>query len=80
MEIISIGNMGRVRRSKICACYYCERIFDPSEIKDNLYIKERDNSETAQCPYCYTDSIICDIDNFDITPESIRKLHNKNYK
>lgn len=42
-------NREEIIRSNECGCYYCERIYNASEIEEWL---ERDAKQTAICPYC----------------------------
>lgn len=42
-------NREEIIRSNKCGCYYCERIYNASEIEEWL---ERDAKQTAICPYC----------------------------
>ena len=66
----SIRNKEQLEQSKICGCFSCCRIFPPSEITD--YIP--DEPPTAECPYCYVDSVIGDASGFPITKEFLRKM------
>ena len=42
-----------LERSTVCGCFYCERIFKPTEIKEWV-----DGGETALCPCCGIDSVL----------------------
>ena len=42
-------NRDEIEISNKCGCYYCEKIYDVSEIEDWLI---RDNGQTAICPCC----------------------------
>ncbi len=53
-----------------CGCFYCLKIFSPTEIK--MWIK--DYSGTAVCPYCGVDSIIGESSGFPITEDFLRKM------
>ena len=50
-------NQKSVQRSKLCGCFYCLNIFPSKEVVDYV-----DNSDTALCPYCSIDSVLCDTD------------------
>ncbi|NMB48039.1 hypothetical protein GYA13_01160 [Candidatus Kuenenbacteria bacterium] len=55
-----------VLKSKNCGCFYCSAIFSPSEIIDWCDEDKDGVGQTAICPKCGIDSIICDVDlNFD---------------
>jgi len=47
-------NKEEIANSNQCGCFYCQRIFDPSEINGWVDSKET----TAICPYCNIDSVI----------------------
>ena len=66
----SVNNFDAIQKSKKCACYYCGRFFDASEIEDWL----ADN--TALCPRCFNASIIQDF-NVEITNELLEKLNDE---
>ena len=66
----SIRNKEQLEQSKVCGCFSCCSIFPPSEIMD--YIP--DEPPTAECPYCYVDSVIGDASGFPITKEFLRKM------
>lgn len=66
----SIRNKEQLEQSGICGCFSCCRIFPASEITD--YIP--DEPPTAECPYCYVDSVIGDASGFPITKEFLRKM------
>ncbi len=68
----SIYNETEVKNSKVCGCFYCNRIFNPSEIIN--YIPERNGEPTAWCPYCYTDAIIGDASGYEITDELLSEM------
>lgn len=50
----AIHNKARLSVVSECACYYCYKVFPPSEIKE-WTDKEGD---TALCPHCNIDAII----------------------
>lgn len=62
-------NRSHVEQSEFAACFYCEQMFMANTVKS--FIKERQGGEdTALCPLCEIDSVICDKDVV-ITPELI---------
>lgn len=65
----SIHNKKQLEESEIAGCYYCCKIFEPSEIK--IYV---DDNDTAICPNCKIDSVLGDKSGFEITPENLAKL------
>ncbi len=66
----SINNKEQLKKSEKCGCFFCGRIFPPSEITTYISPKE----PTAECPYCYTDSVIGDASGFTITPKFLRVM------
>ena len=48
----SMNNRGALLDSKECGCFFCLKIYDPTQITTWL------NEETALCPYCNVDAVI----------------------
>lgn len=46
-------NIEDIKRVSRCACFYCKRVFNESDIKEYT-----DGGKTAICPYCGVDSVI----------------------
>ncbi len=67
----SSNHKEQLLQDKICGCFYCLTIFNPSEI--DFWIK--DVSGTAVCPYCSIDSVIGESSGFPITKEFLEKMH-----
>ena len=57
---------------KLCGCFYCLKIFSPSEIE--CWIRDRFD-ETALCPHCGIDSIIGESSSYPITKEFLSKMN-----
>ena len=68
----SFGNRKNLKQDKICGCFYCGRIFSPSEIHDWVLDKPEG---TAECPYCMIDSIIGESSGFPITEEFLKQMY-----
>jgi len=64
-------------KDKKCGCFFCMKIFLPTEITD--WIKD-DVDETAICPYCCIDAIIGEYSGFPITQEFLSKMHDHWFK
>ena len=64
------SNKEQIEKSEKCGCFFCGEIFSPSEITDYL----PDEPPTAECPFCYTDSVIGDASGFPITKEFLKKM------
>ena len=69
----SMYNMKQIKRSKVCGCFYCGKIFAPDEVSG--WINE--GCGTALCPYCGIDSVIGDASGYPITEEFMRKMHER---
>ncbi len=67
------NNKSEIIQSKLCGCFYCQRIFKPKEIK--LWLNEKE--ETALCPYCTIDSFLGDASGMPITKTFLQKMHKK---
>ena len=61
-----------IKASKVCGCFYCLRIFDPSVKKIKEWI---DRSDTALCPYCGIDSVIGCESGYPITHKFLKTMH-----
>ena len=70
----SFENWDSVMQSQICGCYYCKRIFPPSEISPERYTQDR-NGKTVLCPYCMVDAVIGDASGIPINSESLDELY-----
>jgi len=53
-----------------CGCFYCLRIFSPSEIVEWI----PDQKGTALCPYCGVDAVIGESSNYPITREFLEAM------
>ena len=61
----------------VCGCFYCGKIFSPTEIKEWLiYDNPADERGTAICPYCGIDSVIGVSSGYPITPEFLSRMRN----
>ena len=59
--------------SEKCGCFYCCRIFPPSEIGE--WVDEWEGvGQTAICPHCGIDSVIGSESGYVITPELLSKM------
>lgn len=71
------NHRGTILSGARCGCFYCERIFDPSEIVE--WIDESTpeaEGQTALCPHCGIDSVIPDrIPGVDLTPALLEELN-----
>ena len=65
------SNIKELRKSKLCGCFYCEKIFDPNEITEWI----QDSDLTAVCPYCDIDSVIGDASGIPITKKFLKEMY-----
>ena len=68
----SSHNKRHVQKSDRAGCFYCEKMFPASKVKD--FTKERKGEDTALCPYCRIDSVVCDKDVI-LTSELLSLMH-----
>ena len=69
----SIHNYPDIKKDNICGCFYCAKVFKPSEIVDRTV--EPTGKDTAICPYCGIDSVIGDSSGYPITEEFLEKMY-----
>ena len=55
-----------------CGCFYCKKIFNPNEITS--WLKDK-NGDTALCPYCNTDSVISESDQYTLNNDLLDKMN-----
>ena len=68
----SYDNKAQLETEQKCGCFYCRRIFSSKEITEWI---EEGKSGTAQCPYCYIDSVIGESSGYEITDDFLRRMH-----
>jgi len=70
------GNMPALENDKLCGCFYCLKIFSPTEITEYLQDDDIpiDKDGTALCPYCGVDSVIGESSGYPITEDFLRKM------
>jgi hypothetical protein len=65
----SSNHIDDIKASSICGCFYCMRMFKPSEIKEWI-----DDDTTALCPLCGIDSVIGSESGYPITKDFLKKM------
>ena len=72
----SNNHMEKLKKDKLCGCFYCLKIFSPCEI-DEWIIDDNpcDKYGTAICPYCGIDSVIGESSGYPITEDFLRKMN-----
>lgn len=67
----SSNHRSSIIEDKQCGCFYCLKIFSPTEISSWI---EDAHDGTALCPYCEIDSIISESSGFPITLDFLKKM------
>ena len=67
----SSKHRAELEKSEKCGCFFCLRIYSPSEIEDWT-----DGENTAICPHCSVDSVIGDASGYPITKEFLQEMRN----
>ncbi len=62
------ANRDALQKSKLCGCFDCLEVFQPSEITEYLA------DGTALCPHCRVDSVIGDASGFPVTKDFLEKM------
>lgn len=71
----SSGHMETLKKDSVCGCFYCLRIFNPSEIEEWIIDDNPiDKDGTAICPHCGIDSVIGESSGFPITTDFLRGM------
>lgn len=74
----SCNHKPELEKDNICGCFYCLKIFKPSEIEDWLFgDNDCDRRGTAVCPYCFVDSVIGESSGFPITKEFMEIMNER---
>ncbi len=72
----SSNHKPELEKGRLCGCFYCLRIYSPSEIKEWLVEETAiDWRGTALCPYCDVDSVIGESSGYPITREFMEEMH-----
>lgn len=58
-----------IEASRLCGCFYCQRIFNPDRIVDWI-----DREQTARCPSCGIDSVLGDASGLSLTPDFLEQM------
>ena len=71
----SIENRSLLENSDNCGCFYCQKTYHPSKIKEWT-----DDGKTAICPYCGVDSVLPDIGPINISDKLLKELNEFYFK
>ena len=66
----SSNNRDELKKSNVCGCFYCKKIFNPSEISEWI-----DDGKTAICPHCGIDSVIANESGYPINKKFMTRMH-----
>ncbi len=69
----SVNNRPALEAPQRCGCFYCDGIFDSTEIKEWI----KDKKGTALCPRCGIDSVIGESSGYQITSEFLKAMKSK---
>lgn len=69
---LSFENEELLKQAARCGCYYCGRIFKPSEI--SKWIADR-HGRTAMCPHCGIDAVLQEAADGSYTLDESLLLH-----
>jgi hypothetical protein len=67
----SMKNKESVENSQKCGCYHCLATFSPQEITSWT-----DQSKTAICPKCNTDSVLADSCGISLDENNLKQIKN----
>ena len=67
----SFRNWSNVKRSELCGCYHCCRIFSSSEVTE--CIPDNDLT-TAVCPHCGIDAVLGDASGIPLQKDILEEL------
>jgi hypothetical protein len=64
----------QILASDLCGCFYCLKIFSPSDIDEWVDEDVNEVEQTALCPKCGIDSVIGSATGFPLTMNFLRKM------
>ncbi|MCH5184007.1 MAG: cytoplasmic protein [Oscillospiraceae bacterium] len=70
------NHMEALKKDTVCGCFYCLKIFSPTEINEWLVDdNDADRFGTAICPHCGIDSVIGESSGYPITKDFLQKMY-----
>ena len=69
------NNRKDIETSDMCGCFYCKEIFYAGDVTEWT-----DDGNTAICPHCGVDSVICNKKDYVVTPEDLELLNKYYFK
>ncbi len=70
----STNHRSAIAESALCGCFYCCATFSPGEIVEWIDEDPDGEGQTALCPKCGVDSVICDKSGFDISKQFLARM------
>ena len=71
---LSFANRPLVEKATVCGCFHCGTIYSPDVIDPETDYCIDSPCDTATCPYCWIDSVICDSMGTEVTPELLEEM------
>ena len=71
----AINNRQQIKVADTCGCFYCKQIFYAGDVTEWT-----DDGNTAICPHCGVDSVICNKKDYVVTPEDLELLNKYYFK
>ena len=72
----SNNHMARLKQDRVCGCFYCCKVYAPSEIEEWLIDDNPcDREGTAICPHCGVDAVIGESSGYPITEAFLKKMN-----
>ena len=65
---------------KKCGCFFCLKIYSPSEIEEWSPEEYEGEEVTAICPHCGIDSVLGESSGFPITQDFLKVMHHKYFE
>lgn len=60
-----------------CGCFYCQRVFSPSEIEEWCPELDDDKDVTAICPYCGIDAVLSEGSGFPLMNKFLSAMYER---
>ena len=71
----SSNHREELMQSDLCGCFYCLKVFSPTEIIEWVDEDENGIGSCALCPKCGIDSVIGSASGYPITESFLRKMY-----
>ena len=71
----SMSHRNELKRSDICGCFYCLRVYSPNEIVEWIDEDASGIGRTALCPKCGIDSVSGSASGYAINEDFLKRMH-----